>query len=156
MKRTLISLLLIDLFLVAGCDKKDQIIVNQLVGSWKISEINYSIRGSNSIDSTVTYSKAQVDFGGCELSSSIRECYGYYTLTGNERTAISYGITVSENTVNIFPVDQKNVRGMVLWGSYQIEKPKSNILIVTGPASYIDQMGKVFLAIQDIKLTLTR
>lgn len=152
---SIFSMLIVALNIIS-CDNKDQTVVNRVTGNWKISEVRYSARGSSLTDSIVTYDKAQFNFGDCNLTASNRECYGYYTLKGTVQTAISYGVTVSENTVNIIPTNQKNLQGVILWGSYQIKKPDKNTLILTGPASYTNEKSEFRFQSLDATITLIR
>ncbi|MVM42258.1 hypothetical protein GO730_38830 [Spirosoma sp. HMF3257] len=156
MKSKFVALVILQLFFIVSCKTKEQVEADRLSGGWIITEAAYSQRGSNQVDSTITYSKSVFDFGSCKLTTSNRECFGYYSFNGVKRTAVSYGISVSENKLNISPVDQNNREGIDLTGSFQIEKVNEKLMYLYGPAGYTDEKGKFHLQALDIKLTLIR
>lgn len=143
-------------FIITGCQSQEQIQADALAGGWKITQISYSQRGNNRIDSTVTYSKAVFDFGNCKLTASNRECYGYYSLDGLNRTGVTYGISVLENQLNLIPMDQANRRGLDLTGGFQMDRVSRSLMHLRGPGGYTDSQGKFHLQSFDINLTLAR
>lgn len=156
MKPRIAHLAMCQLLLLVNCQSKEQIEADQLSGGWKIAQISYSQRGSDTVDSTVAYPTAVFEFGNCQISASNRECYGYYSLNGLDRTAIVYGISVSDSKLNLIPVDQANRRGIDLTGGFQMQKGINNTMYLTGPAGYTDKQGKFHLQAFDVELTLVR
>jgi hypothetical protein len=156
MKPRIAHLALCQLLLLINCQSKEQIEADKISGGWTITQISYSQRGSNTVDSTVTYPRAVFEFGSCQLNASNRECYGYYSLNGLDRTAIVYSISASESRLNLAPIDQTSRRGLDLTGGFQMGKVANNTIYLTGPAGYTDQQDKFHLQAFDVKLTLVR
>lgn len=107
-------------------------------------------------DSTVSYAKSAFEFGSCQLTASNRECFGYYSLNGLDRAAVTYSISSGEKRLNLSLVDQKNRREVDLTGSFLIEQNNGNVMILSGPAGYTDKQGQFHLQALDVRLTLTR
>lgn len=143
-------------FLMVNCKSQEQVEVNKISGGWKIAQVTYAQRGSSSPDSTVSYEKSTFDFGSCQLTASNRECFGYYSLNGLDRTAVTYSISGDEKRLNLAAVDQNNRKGIELNGSFSIEQSSNSTLILSGPAGYVDKNGQFRLQALDVRLTLTR
>jgi len=142
--------------LFLGCKSDEQVEADRVSGGWRISKIDYFQKGSSTPDSSVNYNKSSFEFGSCKLTASNRECIGYYSINGLDRTAVNYSITPQGDRMSLSLVDQNNRKGIDLTGSFQIQENTNNTLVLHGPASYKDKNGQFHLQALDVKLTLNR
>ncbi|GAB3747057.1 hypothetical protein GCM10028817_03910 [Spirosoma pomorum] len=144
------------LFSISGCKSDEQVEADRVSGGWRISKIDYFQKGNSTPDSSVNYSKSSFEFGTCKLTASNRECFGYYSINGLDRSAVMYSIAPQGDRMSLSLVDQNNKKGIDLTGSFQIQENNPNTLVLYGPAGYIDKNGQFHSQALDVRLTLNR
>jgi hypothetical protein len=127
-----------------SCKDNNQKLLDNLSGTWKVKQITFSQTGNVNPDSVVKYPNSIFQLDNCRLTGSVRECAGYYNLTGKEKVKITFNATASVNRT-FLTVMETFTPSINLLGSYDI-KNSSNSMTLSGPqAGSSDYKGRTIV-----------
>lgn len=134
LRNKLNALLIMVVFSAIISCKKEQALINEIEGTYKIEKVIYMV---SSGDSIVNFSNAIMFFDQCKLKDqTTQQCNGYYETEAQKRMTFDY-LPRTEGgkevmNINSFDFDAKPYFG----GSYRIEDRKENSLTLVRQSSY--------------------
>ena len=116
-------------FILASCNK-DQKLLNQVAGEWKIDKITFVRFSTGFADSVFTPRTGAFRFENCQQKEDpTKECDGFYELDAQARVTIAYHTNSELNQIFI-KITQPDFPAFDLRGSYVIETLQENKLVI--------------------------